>query len=307
LVAVSGASNVTGTIPPVHRLAEQAHAAGAEIAVDCAQLAPHRTIDIGDLDDPAHLDYVAFSGHKLYAPFGSGVLIGRRDTFARGVPDAVGGGTVGRVTDTDVAWADAPARDEAGTPNVVGAVALAAATQALQRIGLDQVAAHEAALTAYALERMQRVPGLCVYGDADSARAHERLGVIPFTLHGVDHRLVAAVLSCEYGIAVRNGAFCAQPYVRHLLGPDAVDVACGSADQPMGLVRISFGLANTFADVDTLVNALGTIARHTYRGSYALDEHGAYRARGWQPRLADYFSLDQEQPWTVPQVVGASR
>ncbi len=307
LVAISGASNVTGTIPSVHRLAEQAHAAGAEIAVDCAQLAPHRAIDVGDLSDPARLDYVAFSGHKLYAPFGSGVLVGRRDTFTQGVPDAVGGGTVGRVTDTDVAWAGAPARDEAGTPNVVGAVALATATQALQRIGLDQIAAHEAALTAYALERLQQVPGLRVYGDPDSARAHQRLGVVPFTLRGVDHRLVAAILSCEYGIAVRNGAFCAQPYVRHLLGPDAADVACGSADQPMGLVRISFGLANTFADVDTLVDALNAIARHTYRGSYALDEHGAYRAHGWQPRLEDYFSLDQEHAWTAPQVVGASR
>ena len=95
LVTVSGASNVTGVIPPIHRLAEQAHAAGAEIAVDCAQLAPHRAIDIGDLADPAHLDYVAFSGHKLYAPFGAGALVGRRDTFAHGVPDTVGGGTVG--------------------------------------------------------------------------------------------------------------------------------------------------------------------------------------------------------------------
>lgn len=307
LVAVSGASNVTGTIPPIHRLAEQAHAAGAEIAVDCAQLAPHRTIDIGDLADPAHLDYVAFSGHKLYAPFGAGVLVGRRDTFAQGVPDAVGGGTVGRVTDTDVAWADVPARDEAGTPNVVGAVALAAATQALQRIGLDQIATHEGALTAYALQRMQQVPGLRVYGNTDPARAHERLGVVPFTLDGVDHRLVAAILSCEYGIAVRNGAFCAQPYVRHLLGPDAADLACGSTEPPMGLVRISFGLANTLADVDALVDALAAIARHTYRGSYALNEHGAYRAPSWQPRLTDYFSLDQEQPWAVPQVVGASR
>jgi selenocysteine lyase/cysteine desulfurase len=164
----------------------------------------------------------------------------------------------------------------------------------LQRIGLAQIAAHEAALTAYALERLPQVPGLRVRGDTDPARAHERLGVVPFTLDGIDHRLVAAVLSCEYGIAVRNGAFCAQPYVRHLLGPDAADLACGSADQPMGLVRVSFGLDNTLADVDALVDALEAIVRHTYRGSYAPDEHGAYRARGWQPRLAHYFSLDQE-------------
>src|SRR5262245_17775237 len=196
LVAVSGGSNVTGMLPPIHRLAELAHAAGAEIAVDCAQLAPHRPIDIGDLDDPAHLDYIAFSGHKLYAPFGAGVLIGRRDTFAQGAPEAVGGGTVRQVTLENVTWADTPARDEAGTPNVVGAVALAAATLELRRIGLARIAAHEAALTAHALEQLQRIPGLLLYGDADPARATERLGVLPFTIESVDHRLVAAILSC---------------------------------------------------------------------------------------------------------------
>jgi len=297
LVAVSGASNVTGTIPNIHWMAEQAHAFDAEIAVDCAQLAPHRPIDIGDLNDPAHLDYVAFSGHKLYAPFGTGVLIGRRDTFAQGTPDAVGGGTVRRVSPAEVEWADAPARDEAGTPNVVGAVALAAATQALQRMSLEQIAAHEAKLTAHALRRLQEIPCVRVYGDTDPERAHERLGVIPFALDNLDHRLVATILSCEYGIAVRNGAFCAQPYVRRLLGEATTERACGSVDQPLGMIRISFGLANTLADVNTLIDALATIAAGNYRGSYTFDSRdGVYRPRDWQPQLADYFSFDQPTP-----------
>jgi selenocysteine lyase/cysteine desulfurase len=297
LVTVSGASNVTGTLPNIHWMAEHAHAVGAEIAVDCAQLAPHRAIDIRDLDDPAHLDYVAFSGHKLYAPFGTGVLIGRRDTFTQGTPDAVGGGTVRRVSPDAVDWADAPARDEAGTPNVVGAVALAAATQALQRIGLDQIAAHEAELTAHTLRRLSQIPCVRVYGDTDPARAHERLGVIPFALDNLDHRLVATILSCEYGIAVRNGAFCAQPYVRRLLQEETTERACGSVDQPLGMIRISFGLANTLADVDTLIDALATIANGTYRGSYTFDAHdGTYRPRGWQPNHAEYFSFDQPAP-----------
>jgi cysteine desulfurase / selenocysteine lyase len=296
LVAVSGGSNVTGALPPIHWLAEVAHAAGAEIAVDCAQLAPHRPIDIGDLDDPAHLDYVAFSGHKLYAPFGAGVLIGRRDTFAQGAPDAVGGGTVRQVSAEEVTWADAPARDEAGTPNVVGAVALAAATQELRRIGLARIAAHEAALTAAALERLRHIAGLRLYGDADPARAADRLGVLPFAIDGFDHRLVAAILSYEYGIAVRNGAFCAQPYVRRLLGLEAAELTCGPLDQPAGLVRVSFGLANSSADVDTLAGALADIARGSYRGRYSLDPaEGAYHPAGWRPRFADYFTFDRPE------------
>ncbi len=291
LVAVSGGSNVTGCLPPIHRLAEQAHAVGAEIAVDAAQLAPHRPIDIGALDDPRHLDYVAFSGHKLYAPFGAGVLIGRRDTFEDGVPEAVGGGTVRQVTLDSVSWAGAPARDEAGTPNVVGAVALAAAVLELERLGLETVAAHEAELTAHALTRLNRVPGLRVYGDSDPAGAADRLGVIPFTLEGVDHRLAAAILSYEYGIAVRGGAFCAQPYVRRLLDAGSDELACG-AERATGLLRVSFGLSNTLADVDALANAVEHIAERAYAGEYLEDTtEGAYVPRGWRPTPADYWSL----------------
>ena len=190
LVAISGGSNVTGAIAPIHQLAEQAHAAGAEIFVDCAQLAPHRAVDIGALDDPAHLDYVAISAHKMYAPFGSGALVGRRDTFAQGVPDYVGGGTVETVTATGMTWAEPPDRDEAGSPNVVGAVAMAAALEALDAIGMEAIAAHEAELTAHALRRLADVPGLRLYGDADPDRAAGRLGVIPFALAGRSHVLV---------------------------------------------------------------------------------------------------------------------
>jgi cysteine desulfurase / selenocysteine lyase len=288
LLALTGGSNVTGHIPDIYRLAELAHAAGAEIAVDAAQLAPHRQLDIGDLADPAHLDYVAFSGHKLYAPYGSGALVGRRDTFARGVPDQVGGGTVRHVTPDAVEWADVPARDEAGTPNVVGAVALAAAVIELERLGLEAIAAHEAALTARALERLRRVPGLRLYGCADPARAAERLGVIPFALEGVDHRLVGAILSCEYGIAVRCGAFCAHPYVQRLIGGDA---SCEGNGAP-GLVRASFGLATTEEDIDTFGAALADIAARASHADYAIDPaDGAYWPRGWRPNTAAAFSF----------------
>ena len=152
------------------------------ILVDCAQLAPHRGISMGALSDPSHLDYVTLSAHKMYAPFGTGALIARRDTFERGGPEYCGGGTIEFVSINEVTWTEAPDRDEAGTPNVAGAVALAAAMQALNCVGLDNIARHEAELTAYALECLAGVHGLRIYGDADPKRAAHRLGVIAFNV-----------------------------------------------------------------------------------------------------------------------------
>jgi selenocysteine lyase/cysteine desulfurase len=294
LLAVTGGSNVTGYLRDIQRLARLAHASGAQIVVDAAQLAPHRRIDMGDLSDAAHLDYVAFSGHKLYAPYGSGVLVGRRDTFARGVPDQVGGGTVRRVTAEEVTWADAPARDEAGTPNVVGVVALATALAELERLGFDTIAEHETALTARLLEVLGAIPQVQIFGDADAARAASRLGVVPFAVAGLDPRLVGAVLSCEYGIAVRCGAFCAHPYVARLTGQGA---ACGG-DQTTGLVRASIGLATTEDDVEALGAALAAIARGNHVAEYAFDaQEGAYWPRNWRPDTAAAFALLPPLGW----------
>jgi cysteine desulfurase / selenocysteine lyase len=296
LVAVGGGSNVSGGIAPVHRMAEQAHAVGAEIFVDCAQLAPHRPIHVGALDDPAHLDYIAISGHKLYAPFGTGALIGRRDTFDQGTPDCVGGGTVRSVTTTDVTWAPTPDRDEAGSPNVVGAVALATALQWLSEVGMEVVAAHEAALTAHALRRLSQIPGLRLYGARDPREAHTRLGVIPFALDGFGHTEVAAILSAEWGIAVRSGSFCAQPYLRHTLRLSEDEGDCGQGFNahatPRGLVRVSFGIYNTLDEVDMLTDALHAITRGEHQGTYVRDEHsGDVWPEGWKPPTEEYFSL----------------
>ncbi len=299
LVAITGASNVTGFLNPIHRLAEKTHAAGAQIVVDCAQLAPHRKIDIRSLEDPAHLDYVTISAHKMYAPFGTGALIGRRDTFEQGDPDQVGGGTVEIVTLSDVVWAGPPDRDEAGSPNVVGAVALAAAIRKLESIGMEEVARHEAELTSYLLERLNEVPDLEIYGDSDPANAHQRLGVVPVNFKGYSHFLVAAILGHEFGIGVRNGCFCAHPYLLHLLGltpAEAEDVrarilAGDRTDMP-GLVRISFGLYNTLAEIDALIDALKAIASNHDHGAYHQNPaSGEFSPKEWQPDYDSYFSL----------------
>jgi selenocysteine lyase/cysteine desulfurase len=299
LVAITGASNVTGHLPDIHRLAEKAHQAGAQILVDAAQLAPHRRIAMGALDDPAHLDYVTLSAHKMYAPFGTGALIGRRDTFEQGEPEYRGGGTIELVTVDLVEWAGPPDRDEAGSPNVVGAVALAAAIRVINKLGMDVIAEHEAELTAYALDALSSIEGLHIYGDTDPANAVHRLGVVPINIDGLSHFLVAAILGAEWGIGVRNGCFCAHPYLLHLLGRSAEesdrvrhDILENNRTDMPGLTRISFGLYNTAEEIDVLRQALINITRGKYYGRYVQDtQSGEYHAVNWKPDLSRYFRL----------------
>ena len=303
LVAISGASNVTGFINPIHRLAEKAHAAGAQFLADCAQLAPHRKVNMLPLDDPAHLDYVSISAHKMYAPFGTGALVGRRDTFERGDPDMRGGGTVEIVTLDDVVWAEPPDREEAGSPNTVGAVALATAIAQLEAIGMDQVAAHETELTAHALEKLQAIHGIHIFGDQNPNHAADRVGVIPLLLTHISHFKAAAILGCEYGIGVRSGCFCAHPYILHLLGLSQEEVkavqkrilANDRSNMP-GMIRVSFGLYNTLDDVDALVAAFQHVADGEYHGQYIQNiATGEYTPIGWQPEYEQYFTLAQKR------------
>lgn len=299
LVAISGASNVTGYLNPIHRLAEKAHREGAMILVDAAQLAPHRRIQMLDLDDPAHLDFVTISAHKMYAPFGTGALVGRKDIFSQGDPDQQGGGTVEIVTLDNVVWADPPDRDEAGSPNTVGAVALAAAISQLQAISMDRVAQHEAELTRHALQRFNQIENLVIYGSHDPDLAGTRLGVVPLRLEGISHFKVAAILGYEFGIGVRSGCFCAHPYILHLLGlsnqqahqVQARMLAGDKSDMP-GLIRASFGLYNTVEEVDYLVEALESILRGGYSGNYVQDRaSGEYTPTGWAPPFEKYFNF----------------
>jgi cysteine desulfurase / selenocysteine lyase len=300
LVTVTGASNVTGFIQPIHRLARKAHAAGAKILVDTAQLAPHRQVDMKPEGDPEHLDFVVLSAHKMYAPYGTGALIGPKEVFLQSGPEYPGGGTVEVVTLDDVHWAGMPDRDEAGSPNVVGAVALAAAAQTLMRAGMDNIAAHEEELIVYALEKMRAVPGVRIYGETDPARAREKVGVIPFNLEGVSHFLLAAILGYEGGIGVRSGCFCAHPYVVHLLNLDAQQASSwraqllgGDKSNMPGMVRISFGCYSNTDDIDRFVAMLERIKRGDYHGKYHLVPHsGEYLPEGFDDELDDYFLLE---------------
>src|SRR6202035_420766 len=213
VVAVTGASNVTGEVMPVAEMARIAHAHGAIISVDAAQLAPHRTIDMAAMD----VDCLALSGHKMYAPFGAGALVVRTALVADAEPLLAGGGAVDFVTVDDVLWTGMPDRLEAGSPNVIGAIALRVAAGTLSSIGGSRIAAHERDLLARvdaAFAGMPRLRRLRLWDDPSV----DRLGVVTFTVEGMDHALVAAALSAEHAIGVRHGCFCAHPYITHLLG-----------------------------------------------------------------------------------------
>ena len=296
LVAVSGASNVTGVVQPVHDVAAKVHAVGGRILVDAAQLAAHRPIGMRPHDDPGHLDFVALSAHKMYAPYGTGALVGPRCAFAP-APAHRGGGTVRAVTTASIAWADLPDREEAGSPNVLGAIALAAAVRTLTSAGLDCIAAHEAQLTRYAVHRLCEVPGLALAGPA-TARSVDRVGVLPFTIAGLEHGLVAAVLGYEHGVGVRSGCFCAHPYVTHLLQMSGADAAAwveaarhGDKRGVPGLVRISFGCYNDVDDVDRVVQGLERVIDGDIAADYLADLDGSFHPAGYvEPML---FSLDR--------------
>ncbi len=237
LLALTGASNVTGEALPVADVVAAAHDAGARVLLDGAQLVPHRRLSLAGTG----VDYVAFSGHKAYAPFGAGALVGRRDWLDAGTPYLAGGGAVRRVRVDGTDWHDGPARHEAGSPNVVGAVALAAACEALAALDPGEVREHEGVLRrrlVAGLEELERVEVVRVWADAE-----DPVGVVTFTVSGYDPGLVAAYLSAEHGIGVRDGRFCAHPLLGRL-GFDA------------GAVRASVGVGTTGEEVERLVAAV---------------------------------------------------
>jgi selenocysteine lyase/cysteine desulfurase len=301
LVAVTGAANVTGFLPPIHRLARKAHEAGSLILIDAAQLAPHRRIDMKPDDHPEHLDFVILSAHKMYAPFGTGALIGPRQFFLDCGPDYSGGGTVNVVTPEDVYWADLPERDEAGSPNVVGALAMAKSARVLVGYGMDRIAEHERELTVYALSRLKEVQGIRIYGESNPS-ATDRIGVIPFNIDGIHHALLAAILGYEGGIGVRSGCFCAHPYVVSLLELDQTEIdrwksqflAGNKSDMP-GMVRMSLGCYSNEDDVDRLIDMLHRVVRGEYEGEYQVHEPtGEFFPIDYDEPFARYFSLEND-------------
>ncbi|MFJ6660597.1 aminotransferase class V-fold PLP-dependent enzyme [Streptomyces sp. NPDC091377] len=273
LVCVTGASNVTGELWPIKELAAAAHAHGARIVLDAAQLAPHHPVSVTDLD----VDWVALSGHKLYAPFGSGVLAGRADWLRAADPYLAGGGASRKVTrradgGVDVEWQDSAARHEAGSPNVIGVHALASACKALTEAGFDSLVAREERLIDTVRAGLADIPEvriLSLFGD-DAPR----VGVISFVVDGWNSSHFAAALSAEYGIGVRDGLFCAHPLVRTLLGSDPqTQGECGApeaapGEKSLNAIRVSFGAGTPDEHVERFVRAVRELVADGARWSY---------------------------------------
>ena len=237
LVTLTGASNVTGEALPIASVVALAQEAGARVAVDGAQLVPHRAFSLA----ASGVDYVAFSGHKTYAPFGAGALVGRRDWLDAGTPYLAGGGAVRDVRTDRTLWQPAPARHEGGSPNVLGAVALAEACDALSALPAGALVEHERVLRERLVDGLAAIPGarvLRLWSDST-----DPVGVVAFTVGEHDSGLVAAYLSAEHGIGVRDGRFCAHPLLAR------VGVTGGA-------IRASVGVGTTTETVDRLLAGL---------------------------------------------------
>jgi selenocysteine lyase/cysteine desulfurase len=274
LFCVTGASNVTGELWPVAELTAVAHRRGARVVLDAAQLAPHHRVSVRELG----VDWVAFSGHKLYAPFGAGVLAGRADWLDAAEPYLAGGGasrTVAREPNGSVAveWQSGPARHEAGSPNVIGAYAIASACRALTEAGFDVLARREQQLVERLEAGLAGIPEVTVLGLFGPGAP--RVGVLSFVVRGWNSSHFAAALSAEYGIGVRDGLFCAHPLVRTLLGgQDRQPSECGApepsrpGERSLNAIRVSFGAGTPEEHVERFLAAVRELTTSGARWNY---------------------------------------
>lgn len=240
LVAIAQVSNVLGSAHPLKKIIAKAHAVGAVVVVDAAQSVPHFTVDVQELD----ADFLVFSGHKMLAPMGIGVLYGKEDLLNAMPPFLYGGDMIEYVREQDSTFAPLPEKFEAGTQNVGGAVGLAAAIKYIKQVGLDEIAKIEKDLTNYAIEKMINLPYITLYGDTKGVT--ERAGVVSFNVQDAHPHDVSTILDAD-GVAIRAGHHCAHPLMSYL----KVAATC----------RASFYLYNTREDIDILVDSLAKVRK----------------------------------------------
>ncbi len=300
-ISVTGVSNVTGIVNPIYDIAEIAHRHGSLILVDAAQMAAHKPIKMSGHENPLrNLDMVVMSGHKIYAPSSPGVVVTRRDLFSGVDPVEVGGGMVDDVhVDRFVPTDNFPDREEAGTPNIAGAIALATVLYTLKKVGMDYIDQEETSLVSYAVSQLAEIENVVVYGQNDTT-ACPRTGAVSVNIRGMHHSLTAAILNDYFNIAVRNACFCAHPYVREMitddLGEHMEDLSNEElealAELHRGMVRASFGIYNTREDVDALVVALREISGNQdyYYSQYRQADDDNFFHNSFKFDSAPFFS-----------------
>lgn len=279
LIAITGASSLTGQILDLERLSRLAHGQGAILFIDAAQLAPHRPINM----KKQGVDALAFSAHKLYAPFGLGVLAVPKHMLETRPADP-GGGSADMVSNTNTVWAPAAERHQTGTLNATGVVATAESCKTIMDTGWDAIIAHEKELTHYAAEQLATVPGITLYVPPEKYLSEDRLGIFTFNLKGIHHALLSAILDNEYSIESRAGTICNHRLVRRWFHVDDAaqkniedKIAGGDRLASYGIVRISLGIHNSKKDIDALVSALKSIATGKHALSYiSVPAEGIY-------------------------------
>lgn len=280
-IAVSSVSNVTGIRNPIKEITTLAHQYGIFVLVDAAQSVAHGPTELDDLD----ADFLVFSGHKIYTPMAPGVLLAKKSVLNNLNGQDLGGGSVSSVSYYDFEFVkDSTEKEESGTPNIVGAIALAAVLKELIHVGLQNIETKDQALMNYLKSELTALKDITVYGDLSLSRT----GALAFNHKNIDHGLLAAILNDYYSIAVRNECFCAHPYVSSLLKEELwqLDLSNVSEDQQewfinrkRGMVRASLSLYNSKQDVDALTSALMEINRNLndYKNNYRALNNGSYQ------------------------------
>ncbi|MVX66143.1 aminotransferase class V-fold PLP-dependent enzyme [Clostridium chromiireducens] len=260
-VSITGASNVTGYKNEIHSIAKLVHKYNAKLIVDGAQLVPHTRVNISGETDDEQIDFLVFSSHKIYSPFGVGVIIGLKEDFINPDPDYIGGGTVELVLDNEIALLPPPERNEAGTPNFLGVMGLINSLRIVNSIGYDNIEQHERILLKHTIEGLNEIPKIINYGDTEDIS--DRLGITTFNLEDMYHHDLANILAKRKGISVRHGWFCAHPYCRRLMNVsenEAKEFLQNPAKKMFGMVRVSFALYNTIDEVDIFLNVIEDIS-----------------------------------------------
>ncbi|MGM9935578.1 aminotransferase class V-fold PLP-dependent enzyme [uncultured Clostridium sp.] len=261
-VSLTGASNVTGYVNDIHKIARIVHEYDAKLIIDAAQLIPHKKVEISGETEAEDIDFLVFSSHKIYSPFGVGVIIGLKEEFEKTDPDYAGGGTVDLVLDEKVFYLPPPDKEEAGTPNFFGVMSLINSLSFMNTIGYDYIEEHEKLLLSHTLNGLKSIPGIINYGDMDNI--NDRLGIATFNVDKMYHRDVAEILAKKNGISVRHGWFCAHPYCRRLMNVTEKEAGLflyDSNEKMPGMIRISFAIYNSLDEVDTFLNVIEDICK----------------------------------------------
>ncbi|CZR98517.1 MULTISPECIES: aminotransferase class V-fold PLP-dependent enzyme [Clostridioides] len=258
LVTVTGASNVTGITTPIYEIARMAHKYGAKILVDIVQVIQHKPFSMMPYECDEHIDFIVFSGHKCYSPLNGGALVGPKSFFEKFTPALYGSGSTKFVSDDKIIYANIPQRFEAGYPEYFGTLAMGKALNTLNKIGLSRISRYERELFLYTKEELKKIPNVIIYGDKSN---NVIIPNISFNISNMYYKDVAKYLVNNFGIETGAGLVGADIYVQRLLGISSKEAYIRfMRENPVGLVRISLGMYNTFDEIDRFIYAIKTLA-----------------------------------------------